>query len=186
MHKASRVQELPQPASPEGGEDRRPPIPVRDPSAAAEDRSRQPEDQREERSPVEAGRNTLRCLQVRSDQQWEEEIPPNYLKRFRGRTRGSHLLESRANRGPREDPRSPELDTRHHMRTTNDDDHRAAGTPYRDRRLGEPGTEATKRRRRQRRSRRSSTKRGCFSIQSRRAQPNPRPGCRSNSSYPTP
>ena len=46
-----------------------------DPSTAAEDRSRQPEGQREERSPAEAGRNTLRCLQVRSDQQWEEEIP---------------------------------------------------------------------------------------------------------------
>ena len=75
MHKASRVQELPQPASPKGGEDRRPPIPMRDPSAAAEDRSRHPEGQRGERSPAEAGRNTLRCLQLRSDQQWEEEIP---------------------------------------------------------------------------------------------------------------
>ena len=75
MHKASRVQKLPHPASPEGGEDRRPPIPVREPSAAEEDRSRQPEGQRGERSPAEAGRNTLRCLQLRSDQQWEEEIP---------------------------------------------------------------------------------------------------------------
>ena len=75
MHKVSRVQELPQFASPEGGEDRRPPIPGRDRSAAAEDRSLQPEGQRGERPPAEAGRNTLRCLQLRSDQQWEEEIP---------------------------------------------------------------------------------------------------------------
>ena len=37
------------------------------------------------------------------------------------------------------------------MRTSNDDDHRAVGKPYRDRRLGEPGTEARRRRRRQRR-----------------------------------
>ena len=44
--KASRVQELPQPATPEGGVNRRPPIPACDPSAAAEDRSRQPEGQR--------------------------------------------------------------------------------------------------------------------------------------------
>ena len=75
MHKASRVQELLQPASPEGGKDRRPPIPVRDSFAAVEDRSCQPKGQRGERSPAEAGRNTLRCLQLRSDQQWEEEIP---------------------------------------------------------------------------------------------------------------
>ena len=46
MYKASRVQEFPQLATPEGGEDRRPPIPARDPSAAAEDSSRQPEGQR--------------------------------------------------------------------------------------------------------------------------------------------
>ena len=88
MHKASRVQELPQPTSPEGGEDRQPPIPVRDPSAAAEDRSRQPEGQRGERSPAKAGRNTLRCLQLRSDQQWEEEItlePPRKIPRKKER-----------------------------------------------------------------------------------------------------
>ena len=46
MHKASRAQELPQLTTPKGGEDRRPPIPASDPSAAAEDRSRQPEHQR--------------------------------------------------------------------------------------------------------------------------------------------
>ena len=48
---------------------------MHDPSTAAEDRSRQPEGQREERSSAEAGRNMLSYLQVRSDQQWEEEIP---------------------------------------------------------------------------------------------------------------
>ena len=106
IHKASKVQELPQPASPEGGEDRRPPIPVRDSSAAAEDRSRQPEGQRGEWSHAEAGRNTLRCLQLRSDQQWEEESRLNHHERFQGRTRGSHLPESKANRGPRDVPRS--------------------------------------------------------------------------------
>ena len=46
MHKASRVQESPQLTTPEEGEDRRPSIPAREPSAAAEDCSRQPEGQR--------------------------------------------------------------------------------------------------------------------------------------------
>ena len=59
------------------------------------------------------------------------------------------MPESRANRGPTEVPRSPELETRHHMRTSNERLDRAVGTPYRDRWPGEPGTEATRRRRRQ-------------------------------------
>ena len=86
------------------------------------------------------------------------------------------MPESRANRGPRELTRSPELDTQHHMQTSNDDDHRAVGTPYRDRQLGELGTEATRRRRRQRRNRRSSTKRGCFPHPKQKgtAEPPPR------------
>ena len=43
MHKALRVYETAPSATPEGGEDRRPSIPAREPAAAAEDRSRQPE-----------------------------------------------------------------------------------------------------------------------------------------------
>ena len=35
-----------------------------------------------ERSPTEAGRNTLRCLQLRSDQQWEEETPLELLRKI--------------------------------------------------------------------------------------------------------
>ena len=44
------------------------------------------------------------------------------------------MPESRANRGPTEGPRTPELETRHHMRTSNERLDRAIGTPYRDRR----------------------------------------------------
>ena len=44
----------------------------------------------------------------------------NYLERFRGRMRGFQLPERRANRGPTEVPRSPELETRHHMRASNE------------------------------------------------------------------
>ena len=124
----------------------------------------------------------LRCLQLRSDQQWEEEIPLEPPRKIPRKNERISLAGEQRKRGPREVPKSPELDTRHHTRTSNDNDPRAVGTTYSDRRPGEPGTEATRRRRRQRRS---STKAGCFSIQSRRAQPNPRPGCRSNRSYPT-
>ena len=46
MHKASRIHESSPSATPEGGEDRRPTIPTREPAAVAEDRSRQPEGQR--------------------------------------------------------------------------------------------------------------------------------------------
>ena len=46
MHKASRVHETSPSATPEGGEDRRPSIPAREPTAA-EDRSCQPEGQRD-------------------------------------------------------------------------------------------------------------------------------------------
>ena len=46
MHKASRVHETEPSATPEGGEERRPSIPAREPAAVAEDRSRQPEGQR--------------------------------------------------------------------------------------------------------------------------------------------
>ena len=127
MHKASRVQELPQPASPEGGEDRRPPIPVRDPSAASEDRRRQPEGQRRERSPAEAGRNTLRCLQLRSDQQWEEEIPLEPPRKIPRKNERISFAREQSEQGTKRGPR-------HQMRTSNDDDHRAVGTPYRDRR----------------------------------------------------
>ena len=171
MHKASRVQELPQPASPICSSGK-PQSPARRPERRAVTRRSGPEHTEAppiKERPAVGGRNPRL----------------NHLERFRGRTRGSPLPESRANRGPREVPRSPELDTRHHMRTSNDDDHRAVGTPYRDLRPGEPGIEATRRRRRQRQSRRSSTKRGCSSIQSRRAHPNSRPRCRSNRSYPT-
>ena len=91
----------------------------------------------------------MRCLQLRSDQQWEKEIPLEPPRKIRGRTRRFQLLESRANRGPTEGPRSPKLETRHHMRTSNERLDREVGTPYRDRRPGEPGTEATRRRRRQ-------------------------------------
>ena len=43
MHKASRVYETAPSATPEGGEDRQPAIPAREPAAAAEDRKRQTE-----------------------------------------------------------------------------------------------------------------------------------------------
>ena len=87
-----------------------------------------------QQSPAEAGRNTLRCLQRRSDQQWEEEIPHQPPQRIRGRTRGFQLPESRANRGPTEGPRKPELETRHHLQTSNERMDREVGTPYCDRR----------------------------------------------------
>ena len=105
MHKASRVQELPQPASPEGGEGRRPPIPECDPSAAAEDRSRQPEGQRGERSPTEAGRNTLRCLQLRSDQQWEEEIPLEPPRKIPRKNERLSLAGEQSEQGTKKGPK---------------------------------------------------------------------------------
>ena len=86
-----------------------------------------------------------------------EEIPLEPPRKIRGRTRGFQLPESRANRGPTERPRSPKLETWHHMRTSNERLDRAVGTPYRDRRPGEPGMEAT-RGTDARRSRWSSTK----------------------------
>ena len=104
MHKASRAQELRQPAPPEGGEDRQPPIPMRDPSTAAEDRSLQLEGQRGEWSPAEAGRDTLRCLQLRSNQQWEDEIPlepPREIPRKNERTSpAGEQSEQGTKRGP--------------------------------------------------------------------------------------
>ena len=169
MHKASRVQELPPPASPEGGEDRRPPIPGRDRSAEAEDRIRQPEGQRGERPPAEAGRNTLRYLQLRSDQQWEEETPLEPPRKIPRKNERISLAGEQSEQGTKRGPQvartrnpAPHADQQRRQ-------HRVVGTPYRDRRPGELGTEATRRRRRQRRSRRSSTKRSCFSIESRRA-----------------
>ena len=51
MHKASRVHETEPSATPEGGEDRRPSIPAREPVAAAEDRSHQPKGQRDSSQP---------------------------------------------------------------------------------------------------------------------------------------
>ena len=51
MHKASRVPETSPSATPEGGEDRRQPIPEREPAAAAEDHSRQPKGQRDSGHP---------------------------------------------------------------------------------------------------------------------------------------
>ena len=51
MHKASRVYETAPSATPEGGEDRRPSIPEREPAAAAEDRKRQPEGWRDSSQP---------------------------------------------------------------------------------------------------------------------------------------
>ena len=67
------------------------------------------------------------------------------------------MPKSRANRGPTEGPRTPELKTRHHMRTSNEQLNREAGTPYRNRR---PANRARKRQggADARRSRRSSTK----------------------------
>ena len=66
---------MPQPATPEGGVDRRPFItrawPIRS-CGRPQSPARRPE---RERSPAEAGRNLLKCLQLRSNQQWEEEIP---------------------------------------------------------------------------------------------------------------
>ena len=51
IHKASRVHETSPSATPEGGEDRRPSIPASEPASAAEDRSRQPEGQRDSGHP---------------------------------------------------------------------------------------------------------------------------------------
>ena len=164
MHKASRVQELLQPASPEGGEDRRPPIPGLDQSTEAEDRSRQPEGQRGERPPTEAGRITLRCLQLRSNQQWEEQNPPEPPQKILRKNERISLAGEQSEQGTKIGPQvartrnlAPHADEQRRR-------HRAVGTPYRGCRPGESGTEATRRRRRQRRSRRSSTKRSCFSI----------------------
>ena len=104
MHQASRVQEVPPTASPEGGEDRRPSIPGRNRSAEAEDRSRQPEGQRVQQPPAEAGWNTLRCLQLRSDQQWEEEIPLELPRKIPRKNERNSLAgeqsEQRTKRGP--------------------------------------------------------------------------------------
>ena len=164
MHKASRVQELPQSATPEGGEDTRPPIPGRDRTAAAEDRSRQPEGQRGEQPSAEAGRNTLRCLQLRSDQQWEEEIPLEPPRKIPRKNERISLAGEQSEQGTKRGPQvartrnpAPHADEQRRR-------HQATDTPYRDRRPDEPGKEATRRRRRQRRSRRSSTKRSCFTI----------------------
>ena len=82
----------------------RPPIPVHDPSAVAEDRSCQLEGQRGEQSPAEAGQDMLRCLQLRSDQQWEEEIPlepPRTIPRKNERTSlAGEQSEQGTKRGP--------------------------------------------------------------------------------------
>ena len=94
------------------------------------------------------------------------------------------MPESKANRGPTEVSKSPELETRHHMRTSNERLDRAVGTPYCNRLPGEPGTEATRRRIRQTKSSKQH-QRGWLHLKSRRAQPNPRSGCRKNRSYPT-
>ena len=51
MHKASRVYEMELTATPEGGEDRRPSIPAREPDAAVEDRKRQPKGWRDSSQP---------------------------------------------------------------------------------------------------------------------------------------
>ena len=185
MHMASRVQEVPQPASPEGGEDRRPPIPGRDRSAEAEDRSRQARRPESIAPPAEAGRNTLRCLQLRSDQQWEEEIPLELPRKIPRKNERISLAGEQSEQGTKRGPQvartrnpAPRADEQRRQ-------HWLVGTPYRDHWPGKPGTEATRRRRRHRRSRRSSTKRGCFLIESRRAQLTPRSGCRSNRSCPT-
>ena len=95
----------------QGGEDRRPPIPVRDPTAAAEDCSCQPERQRGERSSAEPGRNTLRCLQLRSDQQWEEEIPLEPPRKIPRENERISLAGEQSEQGTK---RGPQFDrTRH-------------------------------------------------------------------------
>ena len=134
MHKASWVYEMAPSATPEGREDRRPSITRREPAAAAEDRNRQPEGQRDSDHPQNrAGRRRGASNEgvTSSGRKKTTQEPP---RTSRGRTRGIQSPESQKNRGPIEDPKTSPLEPWHHKRTSNERRDRAAGTPHRDRR----------------------------------------------------
>ena len=110
-----------------------------------------------ERTPAEAGRHTLRCLQWRSDQQWEEEKPlNNHLERFE-EEREDFSCRRVARTGNQQRAPGRQNSNSAPLQTSNERLDRAAGPPHRDRR---PANRARKRQggADARRSLRSSTK----------------------------
>ena len=134
MHKALRVHETAPSATPEG---RRHPYPHVNPPP--------------QRNTTVASPKAREIVATRRSGPEYAEVPPMKERPAVGGRKplNNHLeqedfqlLESKSNWGSTEGPRTPELETRHHQRRSNERLDRAVGTPHRDRR---PANRARKR-----------------------------------------
>ena len=183
MHKASRVLRQRLSATPEGGEDKRPTIPVREPAAAAEDCSRQPKGQRDSGHPqkrawprwgasnegaTSSGRKKTGAITSKNPRRTEKFSSCQKVER----TGDQQRVPGRQNSNS-----APLVDE---QRTTwSSVRHAPSQSP-----AGKPGTEATRRRRCKTKPSKQHPS-GWITIESCRAQPNPCSRCRNNRSYPT-
>ena len=94
MHKASRVYETVPSTTPEGGEDRWPSIPAREPDAAVEDRSRQPEGQRDSSHPQKRAGTRWGASNEGATSSGRKKTTQQPPRTSRGRTRGFQSPES--------------------------------------------------------------------------------------------
>ena len=134
MHKVSRVHETTPSATPEGGEDRRPSIPMHEPDAAAEDRSRQPEGQIASGHPQKRAGTRWGASNEGATSSGRKKSLINHLERSEEEREDFSCRRVERTGDQQRVPGRQNSKTRHHLWTSNEWPDRAVGTRHRDRR----------------------------------------------------